>query len=244
VRVNRRRAVLIAFFALASVGVLGWLALGSDAGEENAPAVGALASKSDQSVTHSVAGELTTAQMHPGSKPAVAEAGTPLEIEVTANGKPQRAEVRVFTVSGIGPNELEWKEANSGETNERGRTVLFVSTGQHAVLAHAPGYAPRSELVSVGTVPVHFRLALGQASTITGRVLKKGTREPIPMAEVMLTPYLGKPTPLQKAAAPAEARVYATSDEHGRFRLEPVSSGLYCLEALVRSSTAVRKFVP
>ena len=186
-----------------------------------------------------------------GSTPSLAQAPSEadgvLEVEVLAGERPvPGASVRLYWRGARDPNldEVSWRLASSGTTDAQGRVRLASRPGGYAMAVRAQGLAPlrRDVVRPYGEARTHLRVALEAGQALTGRTVVQGTNEPLPLVELVLTAHTGEPQPWQRAEAPAEERVYATSDERGNFRVEGLAPGNYQLRAraLGHASTVLR----
>lgn len=175
-----------------------------------------------------------------GSTPALAQAPTEqdgvLEVEVFAGERPvPGASVRLYWRGARDPNlgEVSWRLASAGVTDAHGHARLASRPGGYLVAVHAQGYAPlmRDVVRPYGEARTSLRLALEAGQSLTGRTVVKGSEEPVPLVELVLTPHGHKLELFQRAEAPAEERVYASSDERGNFRVDGLAAGEYALEA-------------
>jgi hypothetical protein len=175
-----------------------------------------------------------------GSTPSLAQVPSEedgvLEMEVLAGEHPvPGANVRLYWRGTRDPNlgEVSWRLASAGTTDERGRVRLASRPGGYLVAVHARSHAPllRDVVRPYGEARTHLRLTLEAGQSLTGRTVVRGTNEPLPMVELVLTAHGRKLEPWQSAEAPAEERVYASSDERGNFRVEGLAAGSYSLEA-------------
>ncbi len=175
-----------------------------------------------------------------GSTPALAqlpsEGDGVLEVEVFVGGQPvPGAGARLYWRGARDPNlgEVSWRLASEGSTNAQGRVRLASRAGRYLVAVRAEGFAPvRREVVRpAGEARTLLRLELEPALALAGRTVVKGSREPLPLVELVLIPHGRKLEPWQEAEAPAEERVYAASDARGRFLVEGLAAGEYQLEA-------------
>jgi hypothetical protein len=175
-----------------------------------------------------------------GSTPLLAQAPTPgdgaLEVEVVAGEQPvPGASVRLYWRGARDPSldEVSWRLASTGTTDATGRVRLASRPGGYLVAVHARGRAAllRDVVRPYGEALTHLRLALEAGHALTGRTVLKGTNEPLPMVELVLTAHGSELESWQRAEAPAEERVYASSDERGNFRVDGLASGTYLLEA-------------
>jgi hypothetical protein len=186
-----------------------------------------------------------------GSTPSLAQAPSEadgvLEVEVLAGERPvPGASVRLYWRGARDPNldEVSWRLASTGTTDAQGRVRLASRPGGYAVAVRAQGLAPlrRDVVRPYGEARTHLRVALEAGQALTGRTVVQGTNEPLPLVELVLTAHTGEPQPWQRAEAPAEERVYATSDERGSFRVDGLAPGNYQLraQALGHASTVLR----
>ncbi|HEX8819427.1 MAG TPA: carboxypeptidase regulatory-like domain-containing protein [Archangium sp.] len=186
-----------------------------------------------------------------GSTPTLARAPSEkegvLEVEVLAGERPvPGANVRLYWRGARDPNldELAWRLASAGSTDEQGRVRLASRPGGYLVAVRAQGQAPllRDVVRPYGEARTHLRLVLEAGGTLTGRTVVQGTNEPLPLVELALTAHSGESQPWQRVEVPAEERVYARSDERGNFRVDGLAPGNYLLkaEALGHASKVLR----
>lgn len=171
----------------------------------------------------------------PLSVPATAEDGL-LVAEVTAGGKPvARAVVQLYWRGPRDPNTnaTGWRAAGTAGTDERGVARLAARPGPYLVAARAEGFAPAHQEVvrPEGEKVTRVALALDPGAALTGRTVVKGRNEPVPLAELTLTPDLETRTRGRRPDAPAEERVMGASDGTGAFRFSGLSPGTWMLEA-------------
>ncbi|OJH34323.1 carboxypeptidase-like regulatory domain-containing protein [Cystobacter ferrugineus] len=159
-----------------------------------------------------------------------------LEVEVLAAERPlPGASVRLYWRERRDPNlgEIIWRPAGTGSTDARGQARLASGPGSYLVAVHANGHAPR--LLSVvrphGEARTSVRLVLEPGQSLVGQTVVKGTKEPLPLVQLILAATPSDPLPGLPPELPPEERVYATSDERGRFRVEGLAAGDYLLEA-------------
>jgi protocatechuate 3,4-dioxygenase beta subunit len=186
-----------------------------------------------------------------GSTPPLAQAPSEedgvLEVEVLSGERPvPGASVRLYWRGARDPNldELSWRLASAGTTDEKGRVRLASRPGGYSVAVRAQGLAPlrRDVVRPYGEARTQLRLALEPGQPLTGRTVVQGTNEPLPLVELVLTAHGGESQPWQRVEAPAEERVYATSDERGNFRVDGLAPGHYQLkaQALGHAGTVLR----
>jgi hypothetical protein len=175
-----------------------------------------------------------------GSTPTLAQAPSEedgvLEVEVLAGTQPvPGASVRLYWRGARDPNldEVSWRLASQGATDEQGRARLASRPGGYLVAVRAQGYAPltRDVVRPYGEARTHLRLTVEPGHALTGRTVVQGTQEPLPLVELVLTAHGRKLEPWQFPEAPAEERAYASSDTRGTFRVEGLAPGSYLLEA-------------
>ncbi|WP_395845264.1 carboxypeptidase regulatory-like domain-containing protein [Cystobacter fuscus] len=175
-----------------------------------------------------------------GSTPLLAEVPTEeggvLEVEVLAGERPvPGANVRLYWRGARDPilDEVAWRLASTGTTDARGQARLASRPGSYLVAVHAEGHAPLRRQVQrpYGEERTRVRLVLEPGHPLTGRTVVAGTNEPLPLVELVLSVRPDSPDILFRHDAPAEERVYASSNERGDFRVEGLSSGEYLLEA-------------
>ncbi len=176
----------------------------------------------------------------PGSTPALSQAPSledgVLEVVVAAGQRPvPGASVRLYWRGPRAPdlNEVSWRLASTGATDAQGRARLASRPGGYLVAVRAEGYAPlvRDVVRPYGEARTVVRLALEPGQSLTGRTVEQATQEPLPLVELVLTGHGRQLEALQRAEAPAEERVYGSSDERGNFRINGLAPGKYLLEA-------------
>lgn len=163
---------------------------------------------------------------------APSEAEGVLDVEVLAGERPSvGANVRLYWKGG--PGETGWRQAGSGVTDAKGHVRLASGPGSYLVAVRAAGQAPllRDVVRPYGELSTALRVSLEPGQTLTGRTVVHGTNEPLPLVELVLTAHPRLLDHWQRAEAPDEERVYATSDARGNFRVEGLAPGSYLLEA-------------
>jgi hypothetical protein len=188
-----------------------------------------------------------------GSTPSLAlvpsEEDGVLEVEVLVGEQPvPGASARLYWRGERDPNlgEVSWRLASAGSTDAQGRARLASRAGSYLVAVRARGFASllREVVRPAGQAHTFLRLSLEPGQVLVGRTVVQGSQEPLPLVELVLTAHGRTLDPWQNAEAPAEERVYATSDERGSFRVEGLASGEYQLEARAPGhSRAVRRSV-
>ncbi|RKH61562.1 carboxypeptidase regulatory-like domain-containing protein [Corallococcus llansteffanensis] len=171
-----------------------------------------------------------------GSTPPLARAPSEsegvLDVEVLAGERPSPgAQVRLYWHGE--PGETAWRLAGSGVTDAKGHVRLASGPGSYLVAVRAPGQAPllRDVVRPYGELRTSLRVSLEPGHPLTGRTVVHGTNEPLPLVELVLTAHARGLEHWQRAEAPDEERVYATSDARGNFRVEGLAPGAYLLEA-------------
>jgi hypothetical protein len=176
-----------------------------------------------------------------GSTPTLAKAPSEqdgvLEVEVVARDKPvPGASARLYWRGARDPNldQVAWRLASTGITDAQGHARLASGPGSYQVAVRAPGYASllRDVVRPVGQARTELRLELEPGARLTGRTVEEGSQEPLPLVDLVLTAYGHKPELWQRAEAPAEERIYTSSDERGSFLVEGLAPGEYQLEAV------------
>jgi hypothetical protein len=176
----------------------------------------------------------------PGSTPALALAPSKedgvLEVEVLAGQRPvPGASVRLYWRGPVDPNlnEVSWRLASTAATDAQGKAQLASRPGSYLLAVRAQGYAPlRRDLARpFGEARTVLRLTLEAGHSLTGRTVEQGSKEPLPLVELVLTAHGRQLEVWQRPAAPAEERVYASSDARGNFRVEGLAPGTYALAA-------------
>ncbi|WP_224364578.1 carboxypeptidase regulatory-like domain-containing protein [Hyalangium versicolor] len=175
-----------------------------------------------------------------GSTPSLveppSEAEGVLELEVLAGGNPvPGASARLYWRGPRDPNlnEVSWRLASTGVTNEQGRARLAARPGSYLVAVRAAGYAPllRDVTRPHGEANTLLRLTLERGQALVGRTVVQGSKEPVPLVELSLTLYGSPAERGLLAEAPAEERINASSNPRGDFRVEGLTPGDYQLEA-------------
>lgn len=172
-----------------------------------------------------------------------------LEVEVLAGEQPVAgASARLYWRGARDPNlgEVSWRLASAGSTDTQGRARLASRPGRYLVAVRAQGFAPllREVVRPAGQAHTFLRLTLEPGQLLVGRTVVQGSQEPLPLVELVLTAHGRQLEPWQDAEAPAEERIYATSDERGSFRVEGLAAGDYQLEARAPGhSRAMRRSV-
>jgi hypothetical protein len=176
----------------------------------------------------------------PGSTPALSQAPSEedgvLEVEVLEGERPVAgASVRLYWRGPRDPNlnEVSWRLASTGATDAQGRARLASRPGSYLVAVRAQGHAPlqRDVVRPYGEARTVLRLTLEAGQSLTGRTVEQGSQEPLPLVELVLTAHGRQMVAWQRPEAPAEERVYASSDARGNFRVENLAPGNYLLEA-------------
>ncbi|WP_158616578.1 carboxypeptidase regulatory-like domain-containing protein [Corallococcus sp. CA054B] len=154
-----------------------------------------------------------------------------LDVEVLADGKPSLGTtVRLYAP---GARASAWTLTGSGLTDPAGHVRLASGPGRYLVAVRAPGRAPllREVVRPLGESRTALSISLEPAQSLTGRTVVRGSNEPLPLVEVVLTAHARELEVWQRADAPDDERVYATSDERGNFRIDGLAPGTYLLEA-------------
>jgi protocatechuate 3,4-dioxygenase beta subunit len=159
-----------------------------------------------------------------------------LEVEVLAGERPwPGATVRLYRPPerGVPAGESAWRLAGSGVTDAEGRVRLASRPGGYLVAVRAQGHAPllRDVVRPQGEARTVLRVLLERGYSLTGRTVVHGTGEPLPLVELVLTAHARELQAWQRAEAPDEERVYATSDARGNFRVDGLAPGTWLLEA-------------
>jgi hypothetical protein len=161
------------------------------------------------------------------ASPAAAGA---LQVAVTQAGAPLGgAEVRAYLrrLDGAGG---AWRLAGTGTTGADGIASLPATPGAYAVFARAPGFGRGHATVirPAGESSTRAALALLPSVELRGKVVARGTGEPVALAAVEILPdELSGPG---AAGLPDEERGAGAADAAGRFRFA-VAPGAYVLEA-------------
>lgn len=172
----------------------------------------------------------------PPLAPPPGEEGGVLEVEVLAGGRPwPGAAVRLYRrpERGARAGESAWRLAGTGVTEAEGRVRLASPPGGYLVAVRAQGHAPllRDVVRPQGEARTVLRVLLEPGHSLTGRTVVHGTREPLPLVELVLTAHARELEAWQRAEAPDEERLYVTSDARGNFRVDGLAAGTWLLEA-------------
>jgi hypothetical protein len=185
-------------------------------------------------------GASARASAAPGDTPALqrpAPAGDGfVEVRVTALGKPVAgARVRLYLRGLPDPTtqQIDWHLAGAAETAAGGVARIAARPGGYLVAARAASFAPaRHDFRRLeGEAITRVALELQPALAVSGRTLKKGSLEPVPLALVTLTYDASPPGSHGRFNAPPEEQGHAASDERGRFRFEGLAPGRYLAAA-------------
>lgn len=171
-------------------------------------------------------------------EPMHEEEGT-LRAEVhTASGVVKGARVTLY-LQDIRAGKPGWFLAGDGVTDDTGVVVRPARPGSYLVTARAEGFATSRAHVTRprGEAMTAVRLTLETGSTLDGVTVERGSRAPVPLTELTLTPRasandLMLPTALStKVSMPEEERHTTTSNGSGVFRFEGLAPGEYQLDA-------------
>ncbi|MFP2910088.1 carboxypeptidase-like regulatory domain-containing protein [Pyxidicoccus sp. 3LFB2] len=129
--------------------------------------------------------------------------------------------------------------AGSGITDEAGVLVLPARPGNYLVTARADGLATTRAHVTRprGDATTAVRLTLDAGGALEGVTVKRGSRTPVPLVELTLTPRTSSqdlvlPTAFSMGATmPREEQQATTSDGRGAFRFQGLAPGEYQLDA-------------
>lgn len=172
----------------------------------------------------------------PPGDPGASGAEGVLEVEVLARERPlPGAEVRLYARDRRDPSlgEAVWRLVGQGLTEAPGRVRLASGPGTYLVAVHADGHAPhhRHAIRPHGEARTPVRIALEPGHALEGRTVVEETKEPLPLVQLVLTAAGHRQAWGEPIELPAEERVYAASDERGRFRVDGLAAGDYLLEA-------------
>ncbi|MBZ4397353.1 carboxypeptidase regulatory-like domain-containing protein [Myxococcus sp. AS-1-15] len=239
-----RKTVFAVAIGLALVGVLFiWRAASTEGGDASIPAASDSASRGESAKAKPASPSTprgTVAQAPATGTPPVAEAmreeeGT-VQVEVHGSSRPvEGAQVSLYVQ---GPRSPEtgrptWFVAGRGTTDATGTLRLPARPGPYLVTAKARGFAaarlsltrPRGEALT----PV--RLTLGEGVTLSGSVVERASKAPVPLARLTLTPRtVLASASVATTSVPEEERHEASADERGLFRCEGLTPGEYQLE--------------
>ncbi len=171
----------------------------------------------------------------------VAEDGA-LLIRVAASAKPVAgADVRLFWRPAGQRGGSGWAQTPGGRSGADGLLRLPARPGSYLVSARAEGFAPgHAEAIHPsGGAQTRVEVRLTAAAALSGRTVDAATKEPLPLAEVVLSPQL-RGGPRGRAPIPDELRVSTYSDKRGNFRFAGVAPGRWALEARAPSYAPAR----
>ncbi|HYO73596.1 MAG TPA: carboxypeptidase regulatory-like domain-containing protein, partial [Archangium sp.] len=235
------RGRLILAMVLVGLGlVLLWVSRSGGSGAGEGPTGERTAARKDEAPAGPVPPE-EPVRANMGGTPSVAQVPTEadgvLVVEVlVVGGQPvPGASVRLYgrDARDVQPEAERWRLVGTGLTDAKGVARLASGPGRYLVAVRARGHAPvlRDVVRPFGEPRTFLRLTLEPGQSLTGRTVVQGTEEPLPMVELILTAHGRELEFWQRAEAPAEERVYATSDERGRFLVGGLAPGVYLLEA-------------
>jgi protocatechuate 3,4-dioxygenase beta subunit len=165
------------------------------------------------------------------------EEGTLRTEVLTASGPRPGARVTLY-VQGPGTSRAGaagWFVAGRGVTDAAGIVVLPARPGHYLVTARAEGLATARAHVTRprGEPRTSVRLTLEAGGNLEGVTVEKGSRTPVPLAELTLTPraHEGSTALSASASMPEEERHSASSDGSGTFRFQGLAPGEYQLDA-------------
>lgn len=176
----------------------------------------------------------------PGGTPALQNPATDkdghFEIRVVAADKPRSgAQVRLYLRGPRDPasGHVPWRLAGGGTTGTDGTLRLAARPGAYLAAVRAEGFAAaRREIVrSTGEALTRVTIPLEAGSTLLGKTVEKRTGQPVSLVELVLTSQGREAFSGWRSDAPAEERIYATSDPRGQFRIDGLAPGSYRLEA-------------
>ncbi|MCP3142392.1 carboxypeptidase regulatory-like domain-containing protein [Pyxidicoccus xibeiensis] len=182
------------------------------------------------------------------------EAGTPyvdepmrqeegaLRVEVvTASGPKPGARVTLYYwgTRGAQAGKPRWFVAGSGLTDDGGFLTLHARPGTYLVTARANGLATARAHVTRprGEATTSVRLTLDFGGNLEGVTVEKGSKTPVPLVELTLTPRASSggasiPAALSMSASmPEEERHAITSNGSGEFLFQGLALGEYQLDA-------------
>ncbi|ATB31366.1 carboxypeptidase-like regulatory domain-containing protein [Melittangium boletus] len=174
----------------------------------------------------------------PASAPerALSEADGILEVRLLAGERPvPGAQARLYWRGARDPNlgEFSWRRMGEGRTDGQGRVQLAAGPGNYLVSVRADGHAPllRHVVRPLGEARTRIELRLEPGLTLEGRTVVHGTKEPLPLVQLVLTPRAPELAAWLTPDAPDEECVHASSDTRGNFRVDGLAPGTYQLEA-------------
>ncbi len=157
------------------------------------------------------------------------------EVQVSRSGTALRAiEVRAYVRGPRDPSTLEtqWRLASRATTGANGLARLPARPGAYllSVREGEATVALREATRPVGEKATRVSFELEALRPLSGRTVRRGQREPVPLAEVTLT-WTDAAGRGFGSTVPAEERLYAHSDERGAFAFAGVPEGTYRIEA-------------
>lgn len=172
------------------------------------------------------------------ASPASARAAGQLWVTVHSPGGPlAAARVSAFLQGPQDPNTEHrvWTRLGSDVTGDDGIARLAVPAGVYRLAVAADGFGTAHRVVTVLSreTRTDVELTLAPALSLTGRVVEKGSGQPLPLAEVRVQ-ALPETAELFAAAGldgPAEDAATAISDPQGRFRVDSLAAGWFRVEA-------------
>jgi len=180
--------------------------------------------------------ERTGPNPEPAPEQVLSEADGVLEVWLIAGERPvPGAQARLYWRGTRDPNlgEFSWRRVGEGRTDEKGRVQLAAGPGNYLVSVRADGHAPllRQVVRPLGEARTRIELRLEPGLTLGGRTVVRGTKEPLPLVQLVLTPRAPELAAWLAPDAPDEERVHAASDTRGHFRVDGLAPGTYMLEA-------------
>ncbi|XXF77422.1 carboxypeptidase regulatory-like domain-containing protein [Myxococcaceae bacterium GXIMD 01537] len=166
---------------------------------------------------------------------AATEAQGAFAVRVVTQGRPVAGAQVWAALRGPedGTGRTRWRRAAEGVTGEDGTLKLPAAPGFYLLSARAEGHGPaRQELARpVGEAETRVELTLAPAVELRGRVVAEGRSEPVPLAEVRLSPYTRPASPDTEPGRLPELESTTVCDAEGRFTLSGLAPGRYELVA-------------
>ncbi|WP_338866391.1 carboxypeptidase regulatory-like domain-containing protein [Myxococcus stipitatus] len=243
---NRKRFFVVVLLGVVIASVVGWLK--ASPSDDTPPGPSAPGSSGSKPSPSPAPGSTAMGLSHP--EPEVLT-GTPpvadpmregegiLHVDVVMKDARPFADAQV-TLYLQGPKSpatgrITWFVAGRGVTDATGALRLPARPGFYLVSAKARGYATARSTVTRprGEDLTRVRLMLGAGATLSGTVVERASKAPVPLTELTLTPRTTPGSVSQAmASAPEEETTLATADERGAFRCEGLAPGEYQLDAV------------
>jgi hypothetical protein len=236
-----RQRVIVVSFALVELSALGVFLVTRSGDDDSGPTTDDRAVKVTGRGANGNASWASDQGLAPDLQgtPALEQPATPadgfVEIHTTASGFPKiGAKVRLYWRGPVDPNtdKTVWRFAGGGETDADGFVRIPARAGTYLASARAPGLAAthREFERPMGEPVTRLELTLGAGVSVSGRTVTKTSGDPVPMAQVVFTPWAGRSDPAGLAEVPPEERSACASDARGVFRIDGLAPAAYGVE--------------